>query len=132
MKGSPRAYPRSMTVLRRHGVQWPEALPPDAWAEYMATRAAEESNYDALDRARREKLLDAAARGHVARTARRAARRAKVAAAMAADPTQSLAALARTLGVSLSSLYHDRRALAAMNMACCPACGRPLHEGAQQ
>ncbi len=126
MKGSPRAYPRSIAVLRRHGVQWPEALPPDAWAEHMAIRAAEDAHYDALDRARRQKLIDAAVRGHAARTLRRTARRAKVAAALAADPTLSLTALARTLGVSLSSLYHDRRAIAATKSECCPGCGRPL------
>src|SRR5262245_39574613 len=67
-KGSPRAYPRSQAILRREGVQWPEALPPDAWAEYAAVRAAEEAHYDTIDRERHRKLLDARARGQARRS----------------------------------------------------------------
>ena len=106
-----RAYPRSSAILRAHGAQYPERLPPDAFAEYMGVRQAEDAHYDALDRARHQRLRDAAARGRARLTARRTARRAKVAAALAADPNANLAALARTLGVSRCTIYLDRVAL---------------------
>ena len=126
MNGSPRAYPRSRALLTKFGAQVPDRLPPAQWAEYAAIRAAEEAHYDALDRARRQKLLDAQALGRELRLARRAARRVKVAEALAADPSANLAALAQTLGVSAASLYLDRRALGLLKPACCPGCLRPL------
>jgi hypothetical protein len=108
------------------GVQYPELLRGPAWAEYQAVRADEERHYDALDRGRYEKLNAARGRGLVARLARQAARRVHVAGVLAEDPTANLAALARTLGVSLSSIYHDRRAIGALQPRTCPGCQRPL------
>jgi hypothetical protein len=107
-------------------VQWPEALPPAAWAEYAATKAAEDRHYDALDRARRQTLLDAATKGRATRAARSAARRLKVAAALAVDPHPNLTALAQSLGISRVCLYNDRRALGLLKPGVCPGCQRPL------
>jgi hypothetical protein len=127
MKGSPRAYPRSSAICRRYGVQVPERLPPDAWAEWAATRATEEAQYDALDRARLTKLRAAVARGRATRAAHALARRQLVAEAFAKDPHLNRTALARTLGVDRSLIYKDMSMLKLVRPdITCPCCGRPL------
>jgi hypothetical protein len=121
-----RLYPRSQAILRQHNAQTPERLGPDVWNSYMLARAAEDQKYDALGRASKQRLLDSQVRGRATRTARMAARRLKVAKAMAADPNLKLVTLARTLGVSLRTLWEDRRSLGLLTPGRCVGCGRPL------
>lgn len=122
-------YKKSSDFLRRHGAQYPEMLRPDAWAEYMAIRAAEEHVHAAAEQRRATALIAARLKSQAKRREQRYARRLRLAEILHARPEAQLKAVMAELGCSKSTLRRDRIALGLLGTsedAVCPTCRRTI------
>jgi hypothetical protein len=121
------AYQKSLAVLRRHGVQYPEMLDAAAFSEYCVLRAEEDHAHAAAEGRRVAALRAALIRSRATRLRVREARRLKVAEILRARPEAKMKTVMTELSISKSTLRRDRIALGLLGPSpvVCPTCGRP-------